>query len=356
MSGQQLGVIATGAVTAVGLSSAQTCAAIRSGISAVAQSDFVLQTADWERVLAASVPMRPRASACRPAARLCALARLALQECFAALADGGHAAGADARRIALLVGVPEPARLERFDRWFGQDVRQVLLQQLLGPFHPSSEILPHGNVSAFVGLHKARELIAAGVVEACIVGGVDSLLNSADLDALEGGWRLHREGEGNGLVPGEAAAFVAVTRRDAANGTRPLATIAGLGIDREPAETAQAQGGHPTGQGMVRALKAATADAGVAESVVGLRVTDLNGERYRAMDSMLTVSRFYRTDRDGLPICHPAECIGETGAAVGAVLIQVACQGIVRGYAPVSAVMCETSCHDGLRGTCLVLA
>jgi 3-oxoacyl-[acyl-carrier-protein] synthase-1 len=72
------------------------------------------------------------------------------------------------------------------------------------------------------------------------------------------------------------------------------------------------------------------------------------------MDSLLALSRFYRTDRDGLPIWHPAECVGETGAAVGALLVQIACHAIVRGYSPSTAVMCETSSATGQRAACLV--
>lgn len=345
-----LRVVAMGALTAVGLTSAQTCAAVRAGISAVAASDFLLQSADWERVLAASTALRPRASDSNPVRRALALARFAIEECLesAALAP---------RRTALLLGVPEPERLDRWHGWYGEDLHVVFGAELLPRFHASSRLLAHGHASALIGLKIARELLEAGTVDVCLVGGTDSMLNSADLDGLEKGWRLHRSGEPNGLVPGEGAALVGLARA-AQTGTRhaayPAVEILGIGLDAEESATSQASGGQPTGAGMVRALRKSLQEAQLPEGSVGLRITDVNGERYRAMDAFLAVSRYYRTHREGLPLWHPAENIGDIGAAVGGLLLQIASRALVRGYAPAQTVMCEASSDSGLRAACLV--
>jgi 3-oxoacyl-[acyl-carrier-protein] synthase-1 len=254
----------------------------------------------------------------------------------------------------LILGVPEEQRAADLRQWFDQDLYALLQDRVLRHFHASSALLPYGNAAGVAGLQKARDLIDRGDVDACIVGGVDSFVNEVDLARLERTWRLHREGESNGQVPGEAAAFVAVgdARRWADAGGAGI--VAGVGISVEESSTTVLSEGHPTGQGLRRALEDAVREAEIDESAVGLRLTDLNGERFGAMDSMLALSRFYRAERDGLPIWHPAECVGETGAAVGALLLQIACHAFARNYAPSATVMCETASDGGHRSACVV--
>lgn len=340
-------VICSGALTAVGLSSMQTCVAVRAGISAYQESGYLLETAEWERIVAAIVPLRPTPTRAKPCGRFAALTRLALAECLAGTRI-------DAAETALFLGLPEGHRLDRFKQWFGEDLLTTIQEGIARGFHPMSQVLPYGNAAVFSGLLKARDLLRRGSVRWCVVGGVDSFLNTADLNRFEHGWRLNREGEAQGLVPGEGAAFVVVTTTDHIGDRPPLGIIAGVGIAEEVADTTVLSDGHPTGKGLQLALAAAVSDAGIHESEIGLRVSDLNGERYGAFDSMLAVSRFYRTNRDGLPIWHPAESFGETGAAVGALLLVIALDGISRAYAPASTVMCEVSSEAGLRGACLL--
>jgi hypothetical protein len=341
-----LAVAGCGAVTAVGLSWTQTCSAVRAGISAVAESDFLLEGADWERVVTASVNLRPRASDSSPGARMGAMARLALEECAGSLALSTFS-------VAVLLCAPEPSRVERLNQWFGGDLERTLRRSVLKGFHPLSRLFWRGHAGVIAALGEAAALLRHPGVDACIVGGVDSMLNAMDLERLELSWRLQREGVPYGLVPGEGAAFMALVRSDASLHAG-LPQIVGVGVDAEDARTAAASNAHPTGKGMVRALQAAVLQAGLHESAIGLRISDLNGERYRAMDSLLTVSRFYRTDRKGLPIWHPAESFGDAGAAAGALLIQLACHGLTTGYAPTSTIACESSSDDGTRAACIV--
>ena len=343
----RLCVVSAGAVTPVGLSSLQTCSAIRAGVSAYGESEFQLATSDWEPMLAATVPLRPRPGRSKPSGRFSALARIALSECL-------QVAALEPSRTALFLGVPENARVDEFRDWFGDDLYDLLEKRIVRPFHASSALLPYGNTSTFAALARARAVLEQGLVDTCVVGGVDSLVNTVDLNRLERAWRLHREGESTGLVPGEGAAFIAVTAEKRTREKAVLGVIAGLGLDTEDPETTVLSDGHPTGAGLQRAFEKAVLDADMTESAIGLRVSDLNGERYGSMDSLLAMSRFYRTIRDGLPIWHPAECVGETGAAAGALLIQVACHAFIGGYSPSNTVMCETSSESGRRSACVI--
>lgn len=337
-------VVAASALTPVGLSSAQTCAAIRAGISAYANSGFVLQGAGWEPAIAATLPISPKPNLSKPKGRFSALALAALAQCI-------DESMFKPSSTSLLMGIPEKVRLDQFKRWYSEDIEEYLRDQLLAEFHSTSRLISQGNVSVLAALQIASRLIESGEVRQCIVGGVDSLVNEADIVRLEDMWRLHCEDMPQGVVPGEAATFLAV---EAARTGRELCRISGIGIDQEDVNSSVLSDGHPTGKGLERALRKATADAGVDESEIGLRLSDLNGERYGAMDSMLALSRFYRTDRDGLPIWHPADCVGETGAAVGALLIQIGGHAKTLGYAPPGAIMCELSSESGLRAACVI--
>jgi 3-oxoacyl-[acyl-carrier-protein] synthase I len=337
-------VVAQGAMTPVGLNATQTCAAVRAGVSAYAESGFLLQNSQWEKVVAACLPLRPKPSDSKPIGRLLALAKPALEQCVTQSCF-------QPSETALLVGIPERARLSLFKQWYSEDIEDYLQGRLLDGFHPASQLLPLGNVSAFVALSVASKLLAQRVVKKCIVGGVDSLVNEVDISRLEKTWRLHRENESQGVVPGEAATFLAVSATPSSNA---LGFICGLGLDQEDVSSSVLSDGHPTGKGLERALRKSVEDAGIHESAIGLRISDLNGERYGGMDSMLALSRFYRTDRIGLPIWHPAECVGETGAAVGALTIQLALRALSHGYSPADSIMCELSSESGLRAACIV--
>jgi 3-oxoacyl-[acyl-carrier-protein] synthase-1 len=112
--------------------------------------------------------------------------------------------------------------------------------------------------------------------------------------------------------------------------------------------------GHPTGDGLRRALQAALLDGEISERDIVFRVSDLNGEQYRGIESMLAASRVYRTHRDDIPVWLPAASVGETGAAAGAFLILLAALGLSQGHAPGPLLMCEASSDSGLRAGCVI--
>ena len=218
-------------------------------------------------------------------------------------------------------------------------------------FHPGSTIIPHGNAAVFTALVMARELLLRGRVSACIVGGVDSYLNHADIKRFSSAYRLKSDDIARGFVPGEGASFIAVSLL----GSSPaLGVITGIGLGREGEQTTVLGDGQPTGKGLEQAIRSAIIDGGVNEADVAFRVSDMNGEYYGTYDSMLASSRAYRTRRTEFPQILPAACLGETGAAAGALTIILAATALQRGYAVGRLGACEASSDKGLRGACLV--
>ena len=112
--------------------------------------------------------------------------------------------------------------------------------------------------------------------------------------------------------------------------------------------------GHPTGRGLQRALEATLRDAQVPEPQISFRISDLNGEYDRGVESMLAAARFYKTRREDSVVWLPAASVGDAGAALGALLIIVAVTGMAKGYAPGGVAMCESCSDQGIAVGCLV--
>ncbi len=173
-------VLGVGARTPVGLTAPATCAAIRAGISAFAESKHFQEGSAPEPIIGAEVPGIPSESEFD---RLVAMAGPALQECLASFP-------VEPAETALLLACREPHRTdEEFDGRLPQLLAE--LQKAAGvSFRPESSLLPNGHAGVVLGLRRAGELLASGKAKACIVGGVDSYLNGEDVIRLRETWRL----------------------------------------------------------------------------------------------------------------------------------------------------------------------
>jgi 3-oxoacyl-[acyl-carrier-protein] synthase I len=337
---QTLDIVMTGAVTSVGLDAAQTCAAIRAGLARF--SAVRPLPPPEEPLLGAAVPARRHVKS-SPTVWLANLAARALREC---LRPGGERGG----RVALLLVVPEPARRHpAFDTIDPESFRASLGKYLGQDFHERSCTVPAGHAGTQQALALADQLFGARAIDECIIGGVDSLLNDRDLERLTAAHRLGSP-SGQVAVPGEAAAFVRL--RPAAPKGVAIARILGSGLAQE----IDAVDGErwSQGRGLEAALAAATNAAGVPEANLSLRISDMNGERYKAWETVLSEFRFYRTQRPALPTWYPAASVGDVGAASGALQLVIAATAMARGYAPGPLAMCETGSDAGLRGASVI--
>lgn len=337
-----LQIIGAGAVTAIGLTAAQTCAAFRARLSGIAEAVTLVPEVDT--VLGAGVVVRSRLRE-RPDRWLLALAERAIRDALCASA-------LDVGRIALFLGMPEPFRLHPgMDGIRSQDVLTALGRRFGQPFHRASCVMLGGHAAAYEGLEAAESLLSEGHVDACLIGGVDSLLNEADVMRLQAAGRLHGPDNPQGVIPGEAAALVLV--RSAASGHgEALATIAAVAHDAEVDVVTGVR--FSTGEGLWRALRRAHAAATCAAPDLALRISDMNGERYRAWESVIASARFYRTRPERIPGWFPASSMGDVGAASAGLCLVIGATAVARGYAPGPWVMCEGSSDEGLRGACVL--
>jgi 3-oxoacyl-[acyl-carrier-protein] synthase-1 len=346
-----LTIAGCGAVTAVGLNVLSTCAAIRAHVSGFSESRFFHQafgavpTFALDGIVQARVPLDDPPFDGGDFDRLVKLAALALRDCV-------RNSRLDPSRTAVMLGVRDAYRVHPDfvnvnHKWIAE-IESVLRVR----FHSRSEVIAGGHVSVFQGLLMARHLLRSGEITSCIVGGVDSYLNDYDLQGFVRAFRILGPKVSRGFVPGEGAAFLALEAP--VPGSAPDVRVMGVGIAKEDPKCTVLSDGHPTGRGLEQALDAALGDAGVAEARIDLRISDQNGETYRTDESLLAAVRFYKTYRQHLEIWHPADCVGDIGAASGAMLLILGWAGLSQRYAPGAVAMCESSSDSGDRAACVI--
>jgi 3-oxoacyl-[acyl-carrier-protein] synthase-1 len=194
------------------------------------------------------------------------------------------------------------------------------------------QTIPQGNASMQYAMEKAGQLIESNPAALCIIGGIDSLLKASTLNWLEKDNRLKSVSYGRhqGLIAGEAVGFMIIehpVRAQQAN--RPvLARITGLGLAEEP--TPRSLNSPSRNSGLTDACQAAL--NGVQDKEVRTVFGDLNGENSRATEWSIAEMRCFKERHAQRMTWTPANCYGDIGAASGAVMVNIAAQGVVRGW------------------------
>ena len=139
-----------------------------------------------------------------------------------------------------------------------------------------------------------------------------------------------RRDNSNGFIPGEAAgaALLAVWQQ----GTAAPLLLRGLGFEREPA--AFGSGKPLRADGLVKAIRGALNEAGIALQQCDHRIADMNGEQYRFKEAALAITRLLRDRKVLFSLWHPADCIGEVGAATLPAMLAMLFAGARKDYLP----------------------
>jgi 3-oxoacyl-[acyl-carrier-protein] synthase I len=333
-------IVATGMVCPVGLNAPAACAAGRAKISAF--SDLPYRDNQGEPIVGATVP--GIVAFPRRAPQLVDL----LVKSLADLRKSQTAPGWD--KVPLLVGLAEPDRPGGRADLAGSIVARV--QQALNiRFHPRhSRAYASGHTAAFEALAAARRLLGDATIPACLVCGVDSLINASTLHWLDRNFRLKTQANRDGAIPGEAAAAVLLQKRPS---TGSATEIAGLGFGKEKAHILS---GEPLlGLGLTEAVRAALAEATLGLHEIDCRFSDVTGELYGFKELPLVEGRLMRVVRkQEQPLWHWAEAIGDSGAAAGVLQLVAADEAFRKGYAPGERMICLTSSESGDRAAAVL--
>jgi len=329
---EPLAIVASGMVTSVGLTAPAACAAIRARLDRFTETHFMFK-GEW--LLGSSVlleqPWRGREKLIQFAVRV-------IEECLAADRE------TPLSEIPLILCVAEQSRPGRF-----ADLDESLLKDVQDrtghTFHKDSCVISKGRVGGIEAMRLAVELIHQGRPR-CLICGVDTFLTAPTLTVFEEKRRLLTSENSDGFIPGEAGA--AVLLRRAGGDGRPAVCCLGLGFAKESATIESGEAFR--GDGMVAAVRSALNDAGLSMADVDFRIVDVSGEQYGFKEAALVVSRLLRQRKEEMDIWHPADCVGEVGAAAVPIMLSVVEAASRKRYAPGATVLCHAANDAGERG------
>jgi len=359
----EINLTALGAVTPVGLTAAASCAALRAGISNLQEiGNFAVdgQEFDQEPAVGGRVPLEwldgkpepelwpgherweipeppPLESIIEPGTER--LKRLIAP----ALADLLQSPGwprEPAARLGLYLGLDD-----------NEDAEAVaaLVQEGLPVDCLTVKATTRGRAAGLAAVAAAVADLAAGNIAAAVVGGIDSLIRPDSLEQLERAGILRSAVNNHGIIPGEAAGFILLETGPDSRG-RALARVLGAATAVEPT----AGSDDPSqARGLTEAVRGAVRQAALRDGPP-LVVCDLNGDRYRAIEWALADPRTLRHLGGKVRLWHPADCLGDCGAASGLVDLVWGTVAMDKGYAGNDRVLVWGGSENELRGAAVI--
>jgi 3-oxoacyl-[acyl-carrier-protein] synthase-1 len=303
---------------------------MRAGITNPTQSRYKTSTDQWLQVHAVPLdePIRGRLKLARMAAHT-------ILECSAQQEINWP-------QVPVLLCVAERSRPGRVEGLEEELFAQI--QAELGvTFSAASLIIPHGRASVGAALLHARKLIFDAGAPRVLIVGTDSLLGAPTLSSYERARRLLTTENSDGFIPGEAAACVLVG--PARGGPELLCTGIGFATEHAHIESEQPL----RAQGLTKALADALQEADRDIHSFKLRIADISGEQYYFKEAALAVGRLVRRRTETFELWHPAEFIGEVGAACGISLLIVVEFARRKGYLPTPEVIVHAAADAGPR-------
>lgn len=359
-----IAVVSAGVVSSIGLTAASTCAAIRASFDNFQETHFVDEVN--ESLLGAPVTpgllgleQEADGSILGGEVKLARMFVRAATECVLA------AGGIDATVTALLLLGPESSRpgfsIEKLERCY------VACEEAVGKsFHDASRILQGGSPGLAHALIYARQLLIEGKVNKVLIAGIDSLLNTEDINDALANERLLSSNNADGFIPGEAAACVLVTRLDQVAPTIPLPgggsaprpavlTVAGVGVAEE---SALLQDHQPSrGLALAHAMRNALEEAQQPAHAIHARWSDISAESYFFEEASYAWSRVLRVrSPEGYGFHTPMNRVGHVGAAMGPMILAALLDGARKAWAEGPAALIQLSSAGAPRGAIVTLA
>jgi 3-oxoacyl-[acyl-carrier-protein] synthase I len=322
-------IIGAGMVSPVGLSAPETAASVRAGVARFAPIQIFDR--EWEPFIAATAPddgLPPLADGLlglgltTRESRMVRLAGRALRECLATVLPR-------AGRPGVVVALPEVATTRPLD---GAAFVAWLALQAGGGFDVAqSDGSLRGRAGGIAAIHHAAAQIRNGNATVVLAGGVDTYRDPYVLGRFDAEQRVKTSSRADGFIPGEGAAFLALASTSTAQalGLVPLAGVSAAGMGFEPGHLYSEE--PYRGDGLAGAIAALEESGGVTAPIREV-YSSMNGEAYWAKEWGVG---FLRNPQAFVPnhgMHHPADCMGDTGAAFGPLAAGLAAFGMRARY------------------------
>ncbi len=324
--------------TPVGLCAEATAAAVRAGVSRLAAHPFLTDAMGEALVCGRDSRLDPELGAVE---RMAALGRAAIQELLGKL---GPAALAGAPLILVL-----PERRPGLEE---EDETELLeaMASFLGGFR--LELGPRGHAGALAALLRVRDCLARGA-PLVIVLAVDSYLDAETLRWLDDDDRLLGSAVRGAFPPGEAGVALAFAGVSPARGRDSAGVfVRGVGTALERRGRDSDEG--VLGEGVTEALRVATASLRFPGEAADDLYGDINGERHRTDDWVFSCLRFPGVARRMSDYRLFSDCVGDVGAATGALACVLAVRAWNRAYAAGPRALLWAGSDSGLRAAAVL--
>jgi 3-oxoacyl-[acyl-carrier-protein] synthase-1 len=330
MAGDIVFVVGTGMMTAVGLTTAETAASVRSATMRFTETpirDHRFAPFTLAEVIEDGLPelvtdLEEVPGLTSREGRMLRLGTMPLQECLKPLGRRAAAPG-------LVLALPETQTTRPLD---GKQFLQRFALQTNNSFNlGQSDASQVGRAGGLAAIGAAADRIRAGKAKFMIAGGIDSYRDLYVLGTLDKEKRVKSAVHLDGFIPGEGAGFVLLASQDAAvqDGITPLATISPVA---QGLETGHLYSEEPyRGEGLAMAVEKLAA-SGTADGPIAEVYSSMNGESHWGKEWGVS---FIRNRAAFLPdhgIHHPADCLGDAGAASGLILLGLAVHGLQHHY------------------------
>ncbi len=347
-------IVITGmaAISAVGLDVEQTCASIRAGISSFSDHPDYYPEApnpsldESELAVTASVPViDPLLSNSDRLMELIIPSLTSLISETKLKSEQFHTGG-------LFLALPQQD--EAVNSWSLEStfIAQLYKRTGLNVFKVD-KINQLGNAGMFTHIVEAISLLHSGELDFCIIGGVDSYLLDDRMACLDNSWRLKSARNVDGYIPGEAASILLLETADHARlrNCNGLATILSSESSKESQTISSDK--NSSGTGLCEAIEKALNKRNNKSNIQWV-LCDLNGESYRSFEWGLVLTRLNALLSEIKEVSHPADCLGDIGAATGGILIASAVQALKSGYNIADEALLWTASDDGHRAALCV--
>jgi 3-oxoacyl-[acyl-carrier-protein] synthase-1 len=327
----QSAVIAgVGMMTAVGLTAGETASSVR--CAAMRFSESPLRDRRFAPYTLAEVPeggLPPLSKGVESASGLTGRDRRMLRLAAGALRGMLESCPSALPAPALVLALPET---ETGLPLHGRRFLEHLGMQTQGAFDLArSDASDRGRAGGLAAIGQAIRLIAEGKAKSVVAGGVDSYRDGYVLATLDLEARVRSALNLDAFVPGEAAGFVLLADRRAADaaGARCMAQVsmAATGFEAGHLYSPEPYRGEGLAMAVSKLVQSGAVPAPFEEVY-----SSMNGESHWAKEWGVAAIRNKSFLAQGYRMHHPADCYGDVGAASGVLMVGLAAMGVRDGY------------------------
>lgn len=343
MDKSKFAIVGHGARTPLGYDCSSSAAAVRCGISAIAEHPFMIDRFGQPMKVTRDVSLATQLEASGR------LSELLISAALEAIAPLSKASSLPEVSLVVSIGESRPGQEVPTDVKVTRALCNVLANEM-----PVGRVLHwmRGHAGGIEAMNVARHMIFEEQAEIVLVGGVDSYIVPETLEWLDEIEQLHSDNNIYGFCPGEAAGVVLITRDETARklGLVQLLDLVsvGSGIEKNLIKTEDICLGH----GLAAAFGLVASPLGESETVDRI-LCDMNGERYRGNEYGFAVLKTSKLFKNAAEVQTPADCWGDVGAASGPLFACLAVEAEKRGYSHGPLTLIWASSEGGHRSAAI---